>query len=103
MVSPLCCQTVTLYHPAQTEILRLRVENCFYRYEDKDTPTGFVRNFLLVVPAGVPVTVGDRVLLGDGPEILPEAWQGFVPAKVEGLGEVAYVRPYENHTEAGRR
>ena len=38
--------------------------------------------------------MGDKVLLGEGPEIATrEEWAGFIPAKVPGLVVVKYVDP----------
>ena len=51
--------------------------------------------------------MGDKVLLGSGPEIATrEEWTDLIPAKVAGLVVVSYVDPkYWNgkliHTEAG--
>ena len=65
-------------------------------------------DFLLVIPGDFPaVSVGDKVLLGEGPEISTrEEWAAFIPAKVPGLVVIQYVdSKYWNgkmcHTEAG--
>ena len=64
--------------------------------------------FILVLPGDVQsVFVGDKVLLGEGPEIATQgAWLAHVPVKVPGLVVVDYVDlKYWNgqlvHTEAG--
>lgn len=49
---------------------------------------------------------GDRVLLGEGPEVDWAAWPSFVPAEVDGLGAITYVLPLYlrgalHHVEAG--
>ena len=65
-------------------------------------------SFLLVIPGDTQaVFVGDKVILGEGPEISDsKAWAAFIPAKVPGLVVVSYADPkYWNgklvHTEAG--
>lgn len=109
----LCNQTVTLYHwDSGTTYTRKVIHNAFLDFKktqnvDK-TGSKEVNSFLLVIPgASVPVSVGDKVLHGEGPEIATrEAWAAFIPAKVEGLVVVKYVDPkYWHgsvvHTEAG--
>ena len=72
------------------------------------TGSSEVNSFLLVIPGQtVPVAVGDKVLLGEGPEVNSrEGWAALIPVKVPGLVVVRYVDPkYWNgavvHTEAG--
>ena len=109
----LCNQTVTIYHwDGGTTYTRKVVHNAFLDFKktqnvDK-TGSHEANGFLLVIPgASVPVSVGDKVLHGEGPEIATrEAWAAFIPAKVEGLVVVKYVDPkYWRgsvvHTEAG--
>ena len=109
----LCNQTVTVYHwDGGTEYTRKVFTNAFFDFKktqnvDK-TGSSEVNGFLLVIPGPyVPVSVGDKVLLGEGPEISTrEAWASFIPAKVTGLVVVKYVDPkYWHgsvvHTEAG--
>lgn len=109
----LCNQTVTLYHwDKKDTYTRKVVHNAFLDIKktqnvDK-TGSKEVNSFLLVIPgASVPVSVEDKVLYGEGPEIATrEAWAAFNPAKVEGLVVVKYVDPkYWRgsvvHTEAG--
>ena len=64
--------------------------------------------FLLVLPGdSVPVAVGDKVLLGEGPKVTTrEEWAALIPAKVPGLAVVKYVDPKywkgrQVHVEAG--
>lgn len=109
----LCDQTVTLYHwDGGTGYTRKVIHNAFldFRKNQSVDKTGSkeVNAFLLVIPgASVPVSVGDKVLHGEGPEIATrEEWAAFIPAKVDGLGVVKYVDPkYWRgsvvHTEAG--
>ena len=109
----LCNQTVTVYHwDGKNAYTRKVFENAFLDFKkvqnvDK-TGSAEVNSFLLVIPGDeVPVAVGDKVILGEGPEInTREDWAGFIPAKVPGLVVVKYVDPkYWHgtvvHTEAG--
>ena len=109
----LCNQTVTVYHwDGKDTYTRKVFTDAFLDFKktqnvDK-TGSSEVNGFLLVIPVpSVPVSVGDKVLLGEGPEIATrEAWASFIPAKVPGLVVVKYVDPkYWHgsivHTEAG--
>ena len=96
----LCNQTVTVYHWDGGSIYTRRVfHNAFLDFRktqnvDK-TGSAEVNSFLLVIPGPVvPVAVGDKVLLGEGPEIATrESWAAFIPSKVPGLVVVKYVDP----------
>lgn len=109
----LCNQTVTVYHwDGADTITRKVITEAFLDFKkvqnvDK-TGSKETNSFLLVIPgASVPVSVGDKVVAGEGPEIATrEAWAGFIPAKVPGLVVIKYVDPkYWHgcvvHTEAG--
>ena len=109
----LCNQTVTVYHwDGKDTYTRKVFTDAFLDFKktqnvDK-TGSSEVNGFLLVIPGpSVPVSVGDKVLLGEGPEIATrEAWASFIPAKVPGLVVVKWVDPkYWHgsivHTEAG--
>ena len=109
----LCNQTVTVYHwDGKDTYTRKVFTDAFLDFKktqnvDK-TGSSEAKGFLLVIPGpSVPVAVGDKVLLGEGPEIATrEAWASFIPAKVPGLVVVKYVDPkYWHgsivHTEAG--
>lgn len=109
----LCNQTVTVYHwDGKETYTRTVIHNAFLDFKktqnvDK-TGSKEVNSFLLVIPgASVPVSVGDKVFVGEGPEIATRAdWAAFIPAKVSGLVVVDYVDPkYWRgsvvHTEAG--
>ena len=100
MEFPLCEQTVTVYRLEDGQVQRTVVDNCFYRWEDV-AEDSFSRRFLLVVPGAFSVKLGDRVLPGEGPETVD--WVKFVPAAVEGLGQVGYVKRYPTHVQAGYR
>lgn len=109
----LCNQTVTIYHwDGKEAYTRKVIRNAFLDFKktqnvDK-TGSKEANAFLLVVPGpAVAVTVGDKVLLGEGPEVATrEEWAALIPSKVEGLVVVKYADPkYWRgcvvHTEAG--
>ena len=97
----LCNQTVTLYHWDGGDVVTRRVIEKgvfldFKKVQDvSKTGSSEVNSFLLVIPCvESPVSVGDKVLQGTGPEITTlEAWRSFIPAKVPGLVVVKYVDP----------
>lgn len=110
--SRLCQQTVTIYHKDGDQFTQTTHNNAFLDFRKNQTvdKTGSKESnsFLLVLPGATQaVFVGDKVLLGEGPEISTrEAWASFIPSKVNGLVVVNYVDPkYWNgelvHTEAG--
>lgn len=109
----LCNQTVTVYHwDGGTGYTRTVINNAFLDLKktqnvDKTGSTE-VNSFLLVIPGEtVPVAVGDKVVLGEGPEVTArDEWAAFIPSKVPGLVVVKYVDPkYWHdalvHVEAG--
>lgn len=108
----LCNQTVTVYHKDGDKYTRTVYDRAFLDFRktlttDK-TGSKESNSFLLVIPGdSQTVFVGDKVLLGEGPEITTaKEWTAFVPVKVPGLVVVDYVDPkYWNgeivHTEAG--
>lgn len=97
----LCNQTVTLYHwDGGDAVTRQVIEKGafldFKKVQDvSKTGSSEVNSFLLVIPCSEsPVSVGDKVLLGEGPELASRAdWAGFIPSKVPGLVVVKYVDP----------
>lgn len=108
----LCNQTVTVYHKDGDTITRTVYNRAFLDFRKTQTTdkTGSkeANSFLLVIPGdSQTVFVGDKVLLGEGPEITTaKEWTAFVPVRVPGLVVVDYVDPkYWNgtivHTEAG--
>ncbi len=108
----LCRQTVTVYTKTGDRICRRVAKNCYYQWYDarivNDQGTHKVRKFLLIQPGKEPIAPGDKIVPGEGPEISPEKWDAFLPAKVRGLGEVAYAQPWYwdghiCHYEAGRK
>lgn len=108
----LCNQTVTVYHQEDGTYKRTVCKNAFLDFRktltvDK-TGSQEANSFLLVIPGATQaVFVGDKVILGEGPEIADsKAWAAFIPSKVPGLVVVSYADPkYWDgqivHTEAG--
>lgn len=108
----LCRQTVTVYRKEGDSYTRKVYHRAFLDFKktqsvDK-TGSKEANSFLLVIPGPTQAAfVGDKVLLGEGPEITTrEEWAAFIPTKVNGLVVVDYVDPkYWNgqlvHTEAG--
>lgn len=108
----LCNQTVTVYHQENGRYTRTVHKRAFLDHKKTNsvdkTGSKEANSFLLVVPGDhQTVFIGDRVMLGEGPEITTrEEWAAFIPAKVSGLVVVSYADPkYWNgkivHTEAG--
>ena len=95
-----CNQTVTVYNwDGKTAYTRQVIHNAFLDYKktqnvDK-TGSKEANSFLLVIPCSEQgVFVGDKVILGAGPDITTrEEWAAFVPSKVPGLAVVSYVDP----------
>lgn len=113
----LCNQTVTVYHwdsDAETCTRKVIEKGAFLDFRkvsnvDKTGSTE-VNSFLLVIPCTdgktIPVSAGDKVYHGVGPELGDGEWSRFIPAKVPGLVVVKTVDPkYWRgqlvHTEAG--
>jgi len=107
----MCKQTVTVYHRDGEQISRAVHEKAFLDFRKNQTvdKTGSKESnaFLLVIPGGSQtVFVGDKVMLGTGPEVTCEEWAMFIPTKVPGLVVVKYVDPkywgtQMVHVEAG--
>ena len=93
MIHPLCDQTVTLYRQSPQGLQRRVVSGCFYSWRRQQTPEGLTESkFLLVLPAGEDIEIGDRVFDGIGPETVD--WETFLPALVPGLSQVEQATPY---------
>ena len=110
----ICDRTVTVYHynDADKTYTTSIIRNAYFEHKlqkrtdklgGKETDT-----FLLIVPgSAVGVSVGDKVLVGEGEEITTrEAWAALNPAIVPDLAVVKWVDPkYWRgavvHTEAG--
>lgn len=108
----LCDQTVTVYHTDGKTYTRKIIRGAYldYRKTQNVTKTGNTEanSFLLVIPGDtVRVSVGDKVMMGEGPEVATrEQWAALIPSRVPGLVVVQYVDPkYWRgqivHTEAG--
>ena len=108
----MCNQTVTVYHKAGDTITRTVHNRACLDFRKNQTvdKTGSreVNSFLLVIPGGTQaVFVGDKVMLGTGPEVVTQKdWAALVPSATANLVVVKYVDPkYWNgqlvHTEAG--
>lgn len=95
----MCKQTVTVYHKDGDTITRKVHDRAFLDFMKTQTvdKTGSkeASSFLLVIPCDAQaVFVGDKVVMGEGPEVSTrEAWAAFIPAKVPGLVVVSYVDP----------
>jgi hypothetical protein len=104
---PLCNQTVSIYSCSPEGISRRVVTGCFYRWHREQMPDGLEETkFLLILPAGESVQIGDRIYDGVGPAQV--VWETFLPVNTPGLSQVAYVTPFVfqgrlHHTEAGRK
>lgn len=108
----MCNQTVTVYHKDGDTYTRTVYTRAFLDFKKTQTvdKTGSkeANSFLLVIPGGTQaVFAGDKVMLGEGPDISTrDEWAAFIPAKVPCLVVVSYADPkYWNgkivHTEAG--
>lgn len=108
----LCDQTVTVYHTDGKIYTHKVIHGAYldYRKTQNVTKTGNAEanSFLLVIPGSdVLVSVGDKVMVGEGPEVTTrEQWAALIPSRVPGLVVVQYVDPkYWRgqivHTEAG--
>lgn len=95
-----CDQTVTVYHQViageYTSTVYRRAFLDFRKTQNVDkTGSREVNAFLLVIPCAVQgVFVGDKVLLGVGPEVATrEDWAALIPSKVPGLVVVQSADP----------
>lgn len=106
----LCDETVTHYRKEGGKILRKVLENTRL-IRQTATPTEHYgkskeKKFLLIIPGDFPLHPGERIFAGIGPEVTD--WETFVPAAVEELYEISFVKPcyWEGeliHWEAGNR
>lgn len=105
-------QTVTVYRMADGQVSRREYGSAYLQMQTQAQWDAQgreeKRKFLLILPGeAVSLSPGDRVYDGIGPEVTAEQWSRFIPALVEGLGQIQYVKPYFwqgvlCHTEAGR-
>ncbi len=108
----LCVQTVTVYHKTDDEITKTVYDRAFFEFDATRTisKTGSrdVNSFLLIIPGeDVKLHTGDKVILGEGPDISTrEEWAQFIPGKVEGLVVIRNADPkywdgIQTHVESG--
>ena len=108
----LCTQTVTVYHKDGDTYKRTVYDRAFLDFRKTETTSNTgnreANSFLLIIPGEtVAVSVGDKVMLGDGPAVSTrEEWSKLIPATTPGLVVVQYVDPkyWQGrvvHTEAG--
>lgn len=108
----MCKQTVTVYHKEGETFTRTVHEKAFLDFRKNQTvdKTGSKESnsFLLVIPCdSQAVFVGDKVLLGEGPEVTTQKeWNALLPATTPGLCVVKYADPkywgtQMVHVEAG--
>ena len=91
----LCNQTVTIYRKVGEGVSRKVAENC-YLSRKTTTPTehygkSMEKKFLLIIPADFPMQTGERIFAGIGPEVTD--WENFLPAAVDDLYEISFVKP----------
>lgn len=95
----MCKQTVTVYHRDGDTYTRTVHKKAFLDLQKNRTTdkTGSKESnpFLLVIPGdSQAVFVGDKVMLGVGPEVATrEAWAALVPSTTPNLVVVKYVDP----------
>lgn len=92
----LCNQTVTVYHKDGDTVSKTVLRRAFFDHKKNQsvdkTGSREVNSFLLVVPTDTPIVyTGDKVIMGEGPDVTAAEWSGFIPAKVDGLAVVKYV------------
>ena len=67
----MCCMTVTVYH--REGLTRQVIRNAHLEYTRQHTVAGGITDsrpsFLLVVPGGLDIAPGDKVVAGEGPAI----------------------------------
>lgn len=107
----LCDQTVTVYRKKGETVTRKVIANAYFCAKiscpNEAYGKSMEKTFLLIIPGdGFPVQPGDRICEGIGPESVD--WQGFVPAAVTEVFEIAYAKPCRwdgtiTHWEAGNR
>ena len=95
----MCKQTVTVYHKDGDTVTRKVYTRAFLDFKktqsvDK-TGSKEANSFLLVIPGDSQmVFVGDKVMMGEGPEISTAAeWAKLIPSLTPGLVVVSYVDP----------
>ncbi|MFR4979023.1 MAG: hypothetical protein ACLUDG_08890 [Butyricicoccus sp.] len=95
----LCNQTVTIYHADKGTYTRTVRHDAFLDYSKATTiskdGSRETNSFTLIIPGEVvPVSAGDKVMLGEGAECTTrEQWAALIPSKVPGLVVVQSVDP----------
>lgn len=95
----MCKQTVTVYHKDGDTVTRKVYNRAFLDFKKTQTvdKTGSkeANSFLLVIPGDSQmVFVGDKVMMGEGPEISTAAeWAKLIPSLTPRLVVVSYVDP----------
>ena len=88
----LCTMDVTVYR--REGLTRHVLHGVHYEYESeltvRDGRARLHRNFLLVIPGAFSIQPGDKVVLGEGPQV--SDWEDLDTA-VESLGIVTSVKP----------
>lgn len=106
----LCDQTVTAYRRGKDGVSRTVHPRAFLDFKKvrsvEKTGSDGAMSFLLVVPGDADIRDGDKVLMGEGPEIGPADWASFIPAKVRCLCVVRWadLKHWDGevcHVEAG--
>lgn len=110
----LCNDTVTVYHEEGGGVTRVVYTNAYFEHKKTEnidrTGSEESNGFLLVIPGDAQACrVGDKVILGEGPDVPEDAmqwWRSFIPSRVDGLVIVKTVdaRRFGGafvHTEAG--
>ena len=107
MISPLCCQTVTVFRREGDRAVPTVLENCCLTYHRRkhsgNLSTREDAGFLLVAPGDADIQPGDRILSGAQEE---QVWDLLIPACVPGLcqvryAQVCYLDGQVSHVEAG--
>lgn len=110
----LCNDTVTVYREEGGAVERTVYTKAYFEHKKTEnidrTGSEQSNGFLLVIPGDAQACrVGDKVILGEGPDVPDDAmrwWRSFIPARVDGLAVVKTVdvRRFGGanvHTEAG--
>lgn len=106
----MCCQTVTAYRRGLEGVRRLVIPGCLWQegelQQDDGLGTDRRGELSLTVAGYADIEVGDRVMLGEGPQVEAESWIDFLIAYKSQLRVLKRVRPRRwigriCHMEAG--
>ena len=90
-------QTITVYD--KDNLTKTVYKNAFFDFKKVQnvdrTGSSEANSSLIIVPGpNQPFKVGDKVYMGEGPDIADRAaWSSFIPSKIPGLVVVKYVDP----------